>query len=71
MEVPPTLDRESLDEGIDNLELAESTAIGDALATGADLLTRLADDGDEDDDDADTDDRGRCRTRCHGPAVRR
>ena len=55
MEVPPTLDRESLDEGIDNLELAESTAIGDALATGADLLTRLADDGDEDDDAADTD----------------
>ena len=55
VEVPPTLDRESLDEGIDNLELAESTAIGDALATGADLLTRLADDGDEDDDAADTD----------------
>ena len=50
VEVPPTLDRESLDRGIDELELAESTAIGDALATGADLLTRLAEDPDEEDD---------------------
>jgi Ca-activated chloride channel family protein len=48
VEVPPTLDRESLDQGIDDLELAESTAIGDALATGADLLTRLAGEGEED-----------------------
>ena len=48
VEVPPTLDRESLDRGIDELELAESTAIGDALATGADLLTRLAEDSEAD-----------------------
>jgi Ca-activated chloride channel homolog len=51
VEVPPTLDRESLDAGIDELELAESTAIGDALATGADLLTRLAEDGEEGESD--------------------
>ena len=42
VEVSPTLDRDALDRGIENLELAESTAIGDALATGADLLTGLA-----------------------------
>jgi Ca-activated chloride channel family protein len=47
VEVPPTLDRESLDQGIEDLELAESTAIGDAMATGADLLTRLAGDEEE------------------------
>ena len=46
VEVDPTLDREALDQGIEDLELAESTAIGDALATGADLLTQLAGDAD-------------------------
>jgi Ca-activated chloride channel family protein len=45
-EVEPTLDREALDRGIDNLELAESTAIGDALVAGTRLLTNLADSGD-------------------------
>jgi Ca-activated chloride channel family protein len=45
-EVAPTLDREALDRGIENLELAESTAIGDALAAGTRLLTQLADSGD-------------------------
>ena len=44
VEVSPTLDREAIDRGIDGLELAESTAIGDALASGATLLTRLAED---------------------------
>lgn len=44
VEVEPTLDRERLDEGIDELELAESTAIGDALSTGANLLVRMAGD---------------------------
>jgi Ca-activated chloride channel family protein len=44
VEVEPTLDRGALDEGIEDLELAESTAIGDALSTGADLLLRLAGD---------------------------
>jgi Ca-activated chloride channel family protein len=44
VEVQPTLDRAALDRGIDDLELAESTAIGDALSTGTSLLTRLADD---------------------------
>ena len=34
----------ALDQGIEDLELAESTAIGDALATGTELLTQLADD---------------------------
>ena len=42
VEVQPTLDREALDQGIEDLELAESTAIGDALAHGSDLLTQLA-----------------------------
>ncbi len=46
VEVSPTLDREAIDRGIDGLELAESTAIGDALASGATLLTRLAEDSD-------------------------
>jgi Ca-activated chloride channel homolog len=45
-EVEPTLDREALDRGIDDLELAESTAIGDALVAGTRLLTNLADSGD-------------------------
>jgi Ca-activated chloride channel family protein len=44
IEVQPTLDREQLDQGIEGLELAESTAIGDALSTGANLLLRLAGD---------------------------
>ncbi|MET0145025.1 MAG: VWA domain-containing protein [Ilumatobacteraceae bacterium] len=44
IEVEPTLDRERLDQGIEDLELAESTAIGDALATGANVLTSLAGD---------------------------
>ncbi len=49
-EVAPTLDRESLDRGIENLELAESTAIGDALVAGTRLLTQLADTDDETND---------------------
>ena len=35
VEVEPTLDRDAIDQGIEDLELAESTAIGDALATGS------------------------------------
>ncbi|MGK0274656.1 MAG: Ca-activated chloride channel family protein [Ilumatobacter sp.] len=37
--VPPTLDRTALDQGLDRLVLAESTAIGDALTTATELLT--------------------------------
>jgi len=48
IEVPPTLDRDQLDRGIENLELAESTAIGDALATGANLLSQLAENSNAD-----------------------
>jgi Ca-activated chloride channel family protein len=44
IEVDPTLDRERLDQGIDGLELAESTAIGDALSTGTRLLVQEAGD---------------------------
>ena len=44
VEVDPTLDRGRLDEGIGNLELAESTAIGDALSVGTRLLVREAGD---------------------------
>jgi Ca-activated chloride channel family protein len=50
VDVPPTRDRDAIDRGIEALELAESTAIGDALATGADLLTRLAEDADASND---------------------
>jgi Ca-activated chloride channel family protein len=60
VDVRPTLDRAAVDDAIADLELAESTAIGDALATGAALLTDLADDDAEDDsgtegEDADED----------------
>ena len=48
-EVEPTLDRDAMDRGIDNLELAESTAIGDALVGGTRLLTNLADNGGNED----------------------
>jgi len=43
VEVDPTLDRAAMQRGIDNLELAESTAIGDALAAGTRLLVNSAD----------------------------
>jgi Ca-activated chloride channel family protein len=50
-EVAPTLDREALDRGIEGLELAESTAIGDALVSGTRLLTNLAEDGNSEQDE--------------------
>jgi Ca-activated chloride channel homolog len=43
VEVEPTLDRGAMERGIDNLELAESTAIGEALAAGTRLLVNSAD----------------------------
>jgi Ca-activated chloride channel family protein len=43
VEVDPTLDRAALARGIDDLQLAESTAIGDALAAGTRLLVNTAD----------------------------
>jgi Ca-activated chloride channel family protein len=53
VEVPPTLDRTAVERGIDVLELAESTAIGDALFAGTRLLTSLTDDnGDGGSDDS-------------------
>jgi len=55
VEVQPTLDRSDLERGVEGLELAESTAIGDALATGVDLLEDLASDSETEDDGADTD----------------
>ncbi len=55
-EVAPTLDREALDRGIEDLELAESTAIGDALVSGTRLLTQLADSGGSGDDGGDESD---------------
>lgn len=42
VDVAPTLDRDAIGRAIDNLELAESTAIGDALATGTRLLVNSA-----------------------------
>ena len=44
VEVPPTLDRDRLFSGIDRLELAEATAIGDALSTASRLLVSAAED---------------------------
>ena len=44
IEVDPTLDRGRLDDGIGDLELAESTAIGDALSVGTRLLVQEAGD---------------------------
>jgi Ca-activated chloride channel family protein len=44
VEVDPTLDRDIIERGIDRLELAESTAIGDALAAGTRLLVNAAED---------------------------
>jgi len=43
VEVDPTLDRGTMQRGIDGLELAEATAIGDALAAGSRLLVNSAD----------------------------
>ena len=51
VEVSPTLDRAEMERGIDNLELAESTAIGDALAAATRLLERGADDPQDSSDD--------------------
>jgi Ca-activated chloride channel family protein len=45
VEVNPTLDRAALDRGLDRLELAESTAIGEALSLGTRLLVNAADGG--------------------------
>lgn len=38
LEVPPTLDRDQLEEGIDDLQLGEGTAIGDAIEAAVSLL---------------------------------
>ncbi|NQY54880.1 MAG: VWA domain-containing protein [Ilumatobacteraceae bacterium] len=64
VEVDPTLNRTTMINGIDNLELAESTAIGDALAAGTRLLVNAAEptdgstetssDGSSDDTDGET-----------------
>jgi len=43
VDVDPTLERSAMENGIDNLELAESTAIGDALSAGTRLLVNSAD----------------------------
>ena len=52
VDVNPTLDRDSMDRGIDNLELAESTAIGDALSAGTKLLVNSADPESDPDSDS-------------------
>jgi Ca-activated chloride channel family protein len=49
VDVDPTLDRATMLRGIDNLELAESTAIGDALSAGTSLLVNAADPNDDSD----------------------
>jgi Ca-activated chloride channel family protein len=42
VEVNPTLDRDARERAGDDFQLAEATAIGDALAAGSDLLVRSA-----------------------------
>ncbi|MFV0306190.1 MAG: VWA domain-containing protein [Desertimonas sp.] len=49
VDVPPTLDRTRVERAIAGLDLDESTAIGDALATSTELLVSLADTGDGED----------------------
>lgn len=49
VDVDPTLDRATMLRGIDNLGLAESTAIGDALSAGTKLLVNAADPNDDSD----------------------
>jgi Ca-activated chloride channel family protein len=52
VEVSPTLDRTEVERGIDELELAEATAIGDALAAATRLLERaVGEPGDADEPD--------------------
>lgn len=53
VDVPPTLDRQQVVGAIEGLELDESTAIGDALATSTELLVDLADESDGSDDGGD------------------
>ncbi|MBV1893749.1 MAG: VWA domain-containing protein [Ilumatobacteraceae bacterium] len=48
VEVSPTLNRGAMSRGIDGLELAESTAIGDALTAGTNLLTNSDEDNTDD-----------------------
>ena len=51
VEVNPTLDRAALLRGLDGIELAESTAIGDALAVGTRLLVNQAEDDENRDEE--------------------
>jgi len=51
VDVRPTLDRTVVENAIDGLDLAESTAIGDALAAGTELLVDLAADNEGGDDE--------------------
>ena len=51
VEVSPTLDRVEVERGIGDLELAEATAIGDALAAATRLLERGVDEPDADETD--------------------
>jgi len=57
VEVDPTLDRTRMQRGIDQLELAESTAIGEALAAGSRLLVNSAEPPPDTGQDAEADDR--------------
>lgn len=52
VEVDPTLDRGRLERAIDGLELAEATAIGDALSVGTNLLAGSASSSPATSDDA-------------------
>lgn len=47
VDVRPTLDRTVVENAIEGLDLAESTAIGDALAAGTELLVDLASDNED------------------------
>jgi Ca-activated chloride channel homolog len=55
VEVPPTLDRGRVYRAIEGLELAEATAIGDALVVATRLLERAADDVGDASDASDVD----------------
>ena len=55
VEVDSTLDRDRVQDGIDQLQLAESTAIGDALALGSRLLVADIDEQDNGESTGDDD----------------
>lgn len=58
VEQQPTLNREQVKDSIEDLQLSEATAIGDALGAGVNVLTSAVDDGELDGEGGEGDDEG-------------